>query len=326
MEKLENEKIQMEQQNQFLLQRLTQMEAENNRLNRQVAQLSAEVRGSRGNTPKPSSPTMTSPTLTPTLFKQEGDDDFPLERVRFPTPSATEYSPTLKPSTLVESSDVTQHPAAVLCGLQCQSQDSKGLEARYHSLTSDQAMNLYLQTMLQLLYLTMTSAAYSAVIHPLSRILLSLKTGSPLTFSTEEIYRHFPLIQWLILTPTLSTSKASSRPPVFRMRLLARLLACSPALARPLRDATGRALQQAVRERLSEKARSVADVQGGRQSWESLLTLAWAVDHLGQPGHTKRGVSNGSRSTHDGWRKPHRSTRGSWSSNSSKFRLMGKYT
>jgi hypothetical protein len=33
----------MEQQNQFLIQRLSQMETENNRLSQQVAKLSAEV-------------------------------------------------------------------------------------------------------------------------------------------------------------------------------------------------------------------------------------------------------------------------------------------
>ncbi|EIT81287.1 hypothetical protein AO1008_02939 [Aspergillus oryzae 100-8] len=115
MEKLENEKIQMEQQNQFLLQRLSQMEAENNRLSQQLAQLAAEVRGSRANTPMPGSPATASPTLTPTLFKQERDE-LPLERIPFPTPSLSDYSPTLKPSTLAESSDVAQHPAAVLYG------------------------------------------------------------------------------------------------------------------------------------------------------------------------------------------------------------------
>ncbi|PLB36034.1 transcription factor HAC1 [Aspergillus candidus] len=121
MEKLENEKIQMEQQNQFLLQRLNQIEAENNRLNKQVAQLSAEVRGSsRGSTPNRTiaSPPSPSPTLTPTLFKQERDE-LPLDRIPFPTPSSlahATFSPTLKPSTLDESTDPAQHPAAVLYG------------------------------------------------------------------------------------------------------------------------------------------------------------------------------------------------------------------
>lgn len=304
MEKLENEKIEMEQQNQLLLSRLTHMEVENNRLNQQIAQLSAEVRGSRSNSPKAATPVSNndeeSPTLTPTLFKQERDE-LPLERIPFPTPSVTDYSPTLKPSTLAESSDATQHPAEMLCDLQCPSPDSKELEAPSLSLTSAQAQNLTLQMMLQLLFLTMTSTAYSTVIHPLSLILRSLKTGSPLAFSTAEIYQHFPLIQWLISTPSLSTSRASSRPTVFRMRLLARLLACSPALARPLRDATGRALQLAVSDSLPRENPAAADGLAGRQNWESLLTLAWAIDCHEKPRHHERSL-NGLRLAKDGRR------------------------
>ncbi|PWY80504.1 bZIP transcription factor HacA [Aspergillus heteromorphus CBS 117.55] len=331
MEKLENEKIQMEQQNQFLLQRLTQMEAENNRLNQQIAQLSAEVRSSRGNTPKPGSPATASPTLTPILFKQERDE-IPLERIPFPTPSLTDYSPTLRPSTLAESSDLTQHPAAVLCDLQCQSLDWKEKEAPSPCLTSGQTLSLMLPMMLQLLFLTTTSTAYSTLIHPLAQILQSLKMGSPLTFSTEEIYRHFHLILWLISTPTLSASKASSRPTVFRMRLLARLLACNPALARPLRDATGRALQLAVSEGFFKVDASAADAGKVQWSWESLLTLAWTIDLLEKPGRRKR-ILSGLKSARKGRRsqfgKSHRSTRSSWSSDGTREALtsllMGKH-
>jgi transcriptional activator HAC1 len=310
MEKLETEKIRMEQQNQFLIQRLSQMEAENNRLSQQVAQLSAEVRGSRSSTPKQGSPVLESPTLTPTLFKQEGEE-LPMERIPFPTPSATDYSPTLKPSTLAEASDVTQHPAAVLCDLQCPSLASKELEVPSLYSTSP-VSNLTLQMTLQLLFLTMTSAAYSTVIHPLSQILLSLKTGLPLALSTEEIYQHFPLILWLISTPSQSPSKVPTRP-VFRMKLLTRLLACSPALARPLRDATGRALQLAVSERFSVQTRSV-DAPEGRPSWESLLTLAWVIDRLDQSRRhriTTSKFKSGRRRIHG---KVQRSTGGSWSS------------
>ncbi|KAH1550395.1 hypothetical protein KXW19_006520 [Aspergillus fumigatus] len=314
MEKLENEKIQMEQQNQFLLQRLSQMEAENNRLSQQLAQLTAEVRNSRNSTPKPGSPATASPTLTPTLFKQEGDE-LPLERIPFPTPSITDYSPTLKPSSLAESSDVTQHPAAVLCDLQCQLADSKDLEVPSRFLTSALAWNMTLQMTLQLLFLTMTSTAYSTVIHPLSQILQSLKTGSPLTFSTQEIYQHFHLILWLISTPSLSPSKASNRPTVFRMRLLTRLLACNPALARPLRDATGRALQLAVSENVSRGTWSAGD-DAGRLHWESLLTLVWAIDRFERTRGRGRILfakfERGARRDTLGNR--HRSPRSSWSS------------
>jgi transcriptional activator HAC1 len=312
MEKLETEKIRMEQQNQFLIQRLSQMESENSRLSQQVAQLSAEVRGSRSATPKASSPAIESPTLTPTLFKQEGDE-LPMERIPFPTPSVTDYSPTLKPSTLAEASDATQHPAAVLCDLQCPSVASKELEAP--SLSSTFPKNLQLQMMLQLLFLTMTSAACSTVIHPLSQILLSLKTGLPLTFSTAEIYQHFPLILWLISTPSLSSSKASSRP-VFRMRLLTRLLACSPALARPLRDATGRALQLAVSEHFSQNWSAGAPEV--RPSWELLLTMAWAID--------SRSRSQQGSTLKSGRRRINGKHRGSRSSRSSRrLSLLSKH-
>lgn len=308
MEKLETEKIRMEEQNQFLLSRLTQMEVENNRLSQQVAQLSAEVRGSRSTTPisnKATSPPPAiteSPTLTPTLFKQEGED-IQMERIPFPTPatSTLEYSPTLQPSTLAEASDATQHPAAMLCDLQCPSVASKAVEPPSPSSTS-----LTRITMLQLLFLTMTSAAYSTVTAPLSLILHSLKTGLPLALSTEsQISVLSPLIHWLILTPSLSdpltASTSSTNRPVFRMNLLARLLACSPALARPLRDATGRALQLAVSEQFTfdqTRTRLADDVNApeGRPRWESLLTMIWAIDRLGGQRQQRESAREGERS------------------------------
>lgn len=283
VEKLENEKKRYEQQNAFLLQRLAQMEAENSRLNRQVEQLSAEIRGSRGTTPKSSVvDDSNSPTLTPTLFKQESED-IGLERIPFPTPS----SPSSKPTDLSEASDATQHPAAMLCDLQCQSKASTGPLSFLGSTTSNLNWSLTLQMVhMQLLFLTMSSAAYSGLILPLLRILTSLKVGSPLTFSAEEIYQHLPLIHWLISTPNLSAHwmpSSNRRRSVFRMRLLTRLLECSPALARPLRDATGKALQLAVREGLSRHRndrRAVGDGGHVGPRWESLLTMAWAIDSV----------------------------------------------
>ena len=306
MEKLETEKFRIEEQNQFLLSRLTQMEVENKRLSQQVAQLSAEVHGSRSSTPKPKAgtPVVESPTLTPTLFKQERDE-LPMERIPFPTPSA-DYSPTLSPSTLAEASDVTQHPAAVLCDLQCPSPASKEMKALSLSSTS----KLQLQLTLPLLFLTMTSAAFSTVIHPLNQILLSLKTGLPLAFSTEEIYQHFPLILWLISTPSLSPSKEASTNPVFRMKLLSRLLACSPALARPLRDATGRALQLAVSETFSSPQTGLAGAPEGRPRWVSLLTMAWAIDSLDRSRRHRRADHSGRRRSY-GKTFHHRSIRSS---------------
>ncbi|KAL1856128.1 transcription factor that binds to CRE motif [Paecilomyces lecythidis] len=314
VEKLEGEKQRMEQQNQFLLQRLAQIEAENSRLNRQVAQLSAEIRGSRSNSPKAAPSSAASPTLTPTLFKQEGED-LPLDRIPFPTPSMTDYSPSLKPSDLAESADLTQHPAAMLCDLQCQSAHSKDPQAPSPSSSPDLAFRRTLPVIMQLLFLTMTSAAYSTVILPLSQILRSLKTGSPLTFSPEEISQHFPLILWLISTPSLSASPAQTRRSVFRKKLLTRLLACSPALARPLRDATGKALQRAVSERFAGQAWSPVRDRSGRPEWELLLTMAFAVDRIGKSSKFKRlsrDIERAKRSGRSGYEHYHGSTGSSW--------------
>ena len=251
------------------------MEAENNRLNKQVAQLSAEIGTSRSSSPK--SVASPSPTLTATLFKQEREE-LSLDKIPFPTPSVSEYSPSMKPSDLVETSDMTQHPAEMLCDLQCQSEASQDLKAsRFHFLNQNQN-NTMLQTLMQLLCLMTTSAVYSAVIRPLNQIFLSLKEGSPLTFSTAEIQQHFPLILWLISTPNLSNSMVSTPRSVFRIQLLARLLACSPALARPLRDATSRALQLAASKSFTGGSSSSADGHQVHQDWELLLTMIWAID------------------------------------------------
>lgn len=263
----------------MLIQRLAHMEAENNRLNDQVAQLSAEIRSSRGPSPQ-SINEKPSPTLAPILFKQEGEEPS-LHQIPIPD-SPVEVAQDMKASELGESSDLTQHPAAMLCDLQCQSEDSKSQQVSHPlSLTPDQMFNLTLQTMMQHLFLITTSTVYSMVILPLSQIFHSLKEGSPLMFSPEEIRRHLPLILWLISTPTLSTSRTSNRQSVFRIKLLNRLLACSPALARPLRDATSKALQQVASESFASGQLSLAGLGSESvQDWHLLLTTIWAIDRI----------------------------------------------
>lgn len=265
VEKLENEKKAMEEQNAFLLQRLSQMEAENNRLSQQIAQLSGDRASSRATTPlSGASPLVAgSPTFTQTLFKQE-QPELSLDKIPFPSPMSLSLD-TPEP----ELSDLTQHPAAVLCDLQCQSEASK-LQSSQNSLA--------LRIVIQHLFLMMISAAYSTVIFPTSQIFRSLKEGSPLTFSQAEISRHFPLILWLISTPSLSKA-ASTRRSVFRIRLLARLLECSPALARPLKDATSKALQLALAEARSGAASTDAP---GVRDWRLLMTMWLAIDRIEQ--------------------------------------------
>ncbi|KAI5298570.1 hypothetical protein KEM55_003232 [Ascosphaera atra] len=124
VEKLENEKKKVEADNAVLLQRLAAMEQENMRLSQQVAHLSAEVQSSRGSSPPSSVTREQSPTLTSTLFKREHHEEqttssSALEKIPFAT---TEYSQHADGASLSAgfpgTSDLTQHPAEMLCGLQ----------------------------------------------------------------------------------------------------------------------------------------------------------------------------------------------------------------
>ncbi|KAM5434505.1 transcription factor that binds to CRE motif [Microsporum canis] len=149
IEKLEGEKLKIEQQNEFLLRRLSQMEEENNRLNQQVAKLASEIQTSKSNPGSPASSasasnitatlaSSASPTLAPVLFKQENDllsvdkmDSilFTADASTISTTTATANSTqTFSPSVLALSpadfdhssasaSDMTQHPAAVLLSI-----------------------------------------------------------------------------------------------------------------------------------------------------------------------------------------------------------------
>src|ERR1700749_488780 len=63
-------------------------------------------------------------------------------------------------------------------------------------------------------------------------------------------------------------------PAVFRMKLLSRLLACSPHMARLLLAATDRALQQVVSEE------GFAEDPDRRGTWSSLMTIKWVILRL----------------------------------------------
>ncbi|EZF75578.1 hypothetical protein H105_02773 [Trichophyton soudanense CBS 452.61] len=322
IEKLEGEKLKIEQQNEFLLRRLSQMEAENNRLSQQVAKLASEIQTSKSNPGSPASASAsastssisatlapsTSPTLAPVLFKQENDLLDNIDSIPFtinPDPSTTTTtttttttsnnisstsSTTLSPADLDHSSatpsDLAQHPAAVLCDLQCQSEARPWMISTSATSTYLSFVNMIMFTLP--LYQTLTSAAYSTLIHPASLIFHSLKTGSPLNFSPTQISALLPFILWLISVPTRTTnnnnnnsSRNSTTRSVFRSRLLSRLLACSPALARPLRDATSRELQLVLSESAmlgsSRSGQSIVQLES-RQRWESLVTILFAID------------------------------------------------
>ncbi|KAL2038753.1 hypothetical protein N7G274_008511 [Stereocaulon virgatum] len=281
VEKLEGEKQSIEQQNESLKQRLMAAEHEKFLLHQRVAKMEAQMdimrRGS-------SLPNLSTPPIGPDhlehspIIKQEFDD---YHHFSLPTPQSTHHttsifsSPTTatysEPSTpatiglglntLTSSTDMTQHPAAMLCDLQCQSMEvcQVSTQPTTHQAA---ATHLYIPS---LVYLTLTSAVYSQLILPPLRIIFtSLKTNSPLPERMmTSMPMALPLIRWLILTPANLPSPRTTRIPrmmttslptamstpanspqratILRPRLLRRLLLSSPSLARPLRAATGRA-------------------------------------------------------------------------------------
>lgn len=280
----------IEEQNKMLKERLMTVEHEKFKLAQQVAKLTAEMSKYRSGSLAPPSVATScapSPSLQPELFSQtnikQEFDDFAFS---LPTPqssaivgsslsppsisSASSRSPSPAHSSfgvMTSSPDMTQHPAEMLCGLQCQS--GAATAASTARTSRDEARRQRQSRILfalctQVYWTTLISAVYSHLLHPLRLIFISLRTGSPLPISTTTTTTTIPpmisvLIRWLISTPAnlttttttplpATTAKAASsttrsplppQPPTFRIRLLRRLLACSPALARPLKDAAG---------------------------------------------------------------------------------------
>ena len=228
---------------------------------------------------------------TPVTFSQELFSSRDEHRSSISTQSIAEATPrTVNPASLspemrpvaefsnASSSDMTQHPAAMLCDLQCQSEEQRP----WMSSTPTQISAA-------LLLINMISAATSVILTPLNQIVNTLTTPSYLS-PTPSI---LTLIIWLVTTTaslTNSTSMTSytntttSPRPRFslRIRLLRRLLASNPHLARPLMDATMSAMRLASEQQLVQACASSVDAspsQGGKNSpsLEVLMTLYWAT-------------------------------------------------
>lgn len=227
-----------------------------------------------------------------------------------PSPSAITDSRSPSPSSLdlgfhvlTTTPDMTQHPAAMLCDLQCQS-------GAVRSATMTRPMNQSRAPLRppkspapshsilssQLFFLTLSTTVYSQLLLPLLQISHSLKTGSalPISLMTQPLFLR--LIQWLILTPVdlvgSSTSPTTTAPsttarhssrttthsrPTFRIRLLRRLLLCSPALARPLLGATVRAMRAERGVALKERKAWSRGVER-EKPWSRLMVLALAIE------------------------------------------------
>ena len=300
VEKLEGEKSFIEQQNESLKERLMAVEHEKFLLAQKLAKMTAQLesikRGSSG-TSRPTSPPLGAlPDSAPIrldlrgpeqYIKQELLDEYPYDlptpqnsyaapSSNYSSPSSGTCSSSSTPATvslgldaLTTSSDMTQHPAAMLCDLQCQSKKARQTATRPTTPRAAATPS----SSASLLSLMLISVIYSQLMHPLRMIFITLRTGSPLPPSMMTTPMVLPLIRWLISTPanllppspttglttpkpprtpttTMKTSPAKapsspeatrSRVPILRLRLLRRLLLSSPSLARPLRAATGRA-------------------------------------------------------------------------------------
>jgi len=299
VEALEGEKRAIERRNRDLELRLADAEAKNLLLQQQIAQITGNMTVFNQS---PSSQYRQSPT--PITFSQElfgsrdGNDSTTFEPVSeahlnlqesIRTVNPASLSPEIRPvaeSSNASSSDMTQHPAAMLCDLQCQSEEQRPWMTSTETSTSISTI---------MAWLLLISASTSTFLQPLYQIMSSLKTGSSLS-PTASILN---MIIWLATTPTslmTSTSTTSSstttraRNPAsrprfsLRMNLLRRLLACSPQLARPLMDATMGAMRLASEQQLLARdclsgGVDACDLSRGQEpSMESLMTLLWATD------------------------------------------------
>ncbi|KAI1825863.1 hypothetical protein F4861DRAFT_500125 [Xylaria intraflava] len=226
-----------------------------------------------------------------------------------PATPAAKTEPVTGLTETATSSDETQHPAAVLCDLQCPSADVPP----FWLSPSQPNPFLQLQT-----FLMVSSVLISTCCRPLRLIAGALKTNLALP-PTPSI---LSTIIWLVTRPPnfrSSTSTSSSvttsaahhlprprgttRSPknpnlrsassTLRIRSLQKLLTSSPILARPLMDATMeflRLVSEGRDDRVVELATGSPGIKGDQscvlQMWpegaslpsrEVLLTLLWAL-------------------------------------------------
>ena len=265
-------------------------------LAQKVAKMTAQMKVLRqesgASSPEPTSPAVEQ--FDHQKIKRELDNEYAFiptpelsySGASFASPSTMTYSPSQSPATtglgldsssLTTSPDMTQHPAAMLCDLQCQSAEPscRAPPTQPSSPATPPTTSIPSSSAAQTISLILISAVYSQLITPLEMIFNSLKTGSPLpipstttppptarTTLSPSTAMVLPLIQWLISTPAplrapttpliskpptstrmTSSTTAFSRTPILRPQMLRRLLLSSPSLARPLRAATGRTLR-----------------------------------------------------------------------------------
>lgn len=206
--------------------------------------------------PTPTIQNTYSPVLTPSLVQSQ--DVKQLE-------TATEALPNLSSTT-----DMAHYPAEVMCGPQCLSEvGSPRLQRMLSQALSHNGLSHLLQTLHYLMIFQQFSTTMLTTTHQMWQILAQKLVGSSVETVFQSLIVSFPLIHSLISMPSTST-----RPAVFRLKLLSRLLACSPLMARLLMAATSAALQRVVEQG------NFAENPDSRWAWSSLMTIKWGIIRL----------------------------------------------
>ena len=223
--------------------------------------------------PRPSISSNHSPALAPTLFHTPDQFSFHDLGHHDPPPAY---------ANLGEVSDLAQYSAAVLCeGQQCQLETSTTLAQQESANHFNIRLLLVNLTILMSIYETFSTS----MLLPMCQIFRTLgESLSTISLTEDWMDRHFPLIHSLITTPTSRMTR-----PIFRMKLLSRLLACSPSLARLLEAATDKVLQRLVDDE------AILNGPEGRQQWASLLALRWVMHRLDREHQRYRLVVDGPR-------------------------------
>jgi transcriptional activator HAC1 len=199
-----------------------------------------------------------SPTLAPTLHLDPNpvQEDI-LYHQQIPSSDMTGDLP-----------DATQYSAAVLLDQQCQASVESARRIQRSELNT--SFNLNFQLINLTILMTIFENFSSSMLTPMYQIFRALAGDFSMhSIKPEVLDHHFQLIHCLIMSPMKRTAR-----PVFRMKLLSRLLACNPITARLITVAADRALQRQVTE-----GSSLGDPEGCRR-WASLLTLRWTIKWL----------------------------------------------
>lgn len=192
VEKLEGEKATIEQHNQYLKDRLMAAEHEKFLLSQQVKRMEAQMKsikgGSSADMSDNGSPEPEAKSFDERKIKQEIDDfaSSLLSPETYSSPSSMTYSASQSPTqpslnfdeeSLTTSPDMTQHPAAMLCDLQCQSGEAQSSAPTITTITTTKAVTPLSLASRVRKGMTLTSAACSQLMTPFHAILSTISSN-----------------------------------------------------------------------------------------------------------------------------------------------------